>query len=436
MVKRADERQLLEPLRDLRHERADIHTGSLRLAHTERTAELGRGVRLRVERFELTRPAVEPDEDDRLVVSGAAGALLLRQSLRAEQVRQRQTRHTEEPGLPGITRRVYGWKRLTYGMLRTREILADVSQEGPPLAYIARGENAPSKVVRDRAGRSAAGRVSSIPFAPEPPGTASENCGATPRVVRNAEQLRLGRGLGSEQVRPRDGRADRRKVAPAVPCERENPLTIPSRVRPRQRVIFTYIPTAEARTRHRFRRLPFVHSRSAPIGLVLLPAGRSRPCGRRTKVEFPNVRSPQQRARRAGDAPTRPRVPPDAAKPAAQRPGTRSSSSRFNWPKGCYLGEPLEPPRALESERRLARSSGSVKAATPAIPGAQLELTAIWSIRPVDPPRNRRNHTTRVMKPVPRPSARRDQRAGWSCARSGKTVLLSPHRCSTTRTRT
>ena len=67
------------------------------LPDAKRPAILGRRVGLGIEGLELARPAVEPDENDRLLA--AAGRRL--GGLGAEIVGQDETRRAEKPGLEG-----------------------------------------------------------------------------------------------------------------------------------------------------------------------------------------------------------------------------------------------------------------------------------------------------------------------------------------------
>ena len=74
VMKRADERDLVDALGHLRHERADVDAGYCGLPDAKRSAKLGRRVGLGIEGFELAGPAVKPDENDRLLA--AAGRRL------------------------------------------------------------------------------------------------------------------------------------------------------------------------------------------------------------------------------------------------------------------------------------------------------------------------------------------------------------------------
>ena len=94
MVDRPDERHLVGVLRVERQRSGNVHAGHVGLQCVERAAILGRRLRFWIVRFELAGSSVEPHQDNGFAVS--TGVPL---GLKAQQIAQRQTQTTEEPGL-------------------------------------------------------------------------------------------------------------------------------------------------------------------------------------------------------------------------------------------------------------------------------------------------------------------------------------------------
>src|SRR5439155_24168492 len=74
VVHRPDQAELVRHSRQLREQLAQVYARHPRRDRPERAADLARGVRLRVERVEVGRPADEVDEDAGLGRPGERGA--------------------------------------------------------------------------------------------------------------------------------------------------------------------------------------------------------------------------------------------------------------------------------------------------------------------------------------------------------------------------
>src|SRR5690349_1798796 len=62
---RPEQRILIRDLGELRQQLADLNPRHVRVDRLIRPAKIRRGQRLAIERFEMTRAASQPDEDDR-----------------------------------------------------------------------------------------------------------------------------------------------------------------------------------------------------------------------------------------------------------------------------------------------------------------------------------------------------------------------------------
>jgi hypothetical protein len=94
VVDRANEDHLVGMFGVQRQRLGNVDAGNVGLDGSIRPAILGRRIRLGVVSFQLAGPAIEPEQDDRRVLPGC-GTL----GPKLEQIGQRQSRQSQEPGL-------------------------------------------------------------------------------------------------------------------------------------------------------------------------------------------------------------------------------------------------------------------------------------------------------------------------------------------------